>query len=196
MRYFMIERLGDQRKFDEYVVVTKDPSGLKLKTFYLSRGRRVGEFYPDDATIQLQDDCPGLVLTSFLANTQGLLIFDTRCKEVVEEACRGQEIEYLPFTLLDHGGDLLSKDYWIVNPIGTFDCVDRSRSDISYLDDDPSKDVLSVRTFAFKKERMADAPHLFRVPEQRNCYFMDETLGRALVRLEPTNLFITEIDVT
>jgi hypothetical protein len=193
MRYFMIERLGDQRKLNDCVVISKDPSGLKLKTYYLSEGLPVAEFYPQDARIQLQDDCPGLLLTSYLSNTVSLIIFNTQCKQVIEEVCNDQEIEYLPFTLFDHKGNVYSKDYWIINPIGTYDCVDRDHSDISYLNDEPSKDILSIRSFAFKKDKMANAPHLFRVPEQTYSYFMDEKLGRALKEVEPSNLMITEI---
>jgi hypothetical protein len=193
MRYFMIERLGDQRKFNENVVITKDPGGLKLKSYYLSKGKSIADYYPKDASIQLQDDCPGLVLTSYLSNTVSLIIFNTECKQVIEDFCSEQEIEYLPFTLLDHKGDVYSKDYWIINPIGTFDCVDRANSDISYLNDDPGKDILSVRSFVFKKEKIISAPHLFRVPEQTYSYFIDEELGRALKAVNPTNLMITEI---
>lgn len=194
-RFFKIEILGDQRKFRDNVLIEDEPKGLGLKSYYPSKGIPLSEYYPSQAVINVREENPGRQLTSFLSNTVNLLYFDNQIKRVIEDVCSAQDIEYLPFILYDHVRCILSKDYWLISPIGTYDCVNRLASNIAYLDEDPEKEILSVETFVFREEAVASAPHLFRVPEQPYNYFIDETLGKAINATNPTNIFLTEIEL-
>jgi len=83
------------------------------------------------------------------------------------------EFEILPFTLYDHKKRVLTKDYWIVNPIGTFGCLNKEASEIKYVDkDDAKSEVVSIRKFVFDPKKLKNAPDLFRVPERVRDYFI------------------------
>src|SRR5207302_1272588 len=107
---------------------------------------------------------PGIKLASLLGNTQSYLIVNTEVKNVIVEHCTLSELEVLPFTLYNHKKRIHSSDYWIVNPIGYLDCVNRAASNIRYLSTDPTK-IVAVRKFVLDTKRLENAPDLFRVVE-------------------------------
>jgi hypothetical protein len=196
MRFFKIELLGDTSKYRENVVVTRDIKGLGLHTYYLREGRRVADIFPSDAATALEDAYPGIRLTSVLSNTIRCLLVDTSTKEIIKRICDkdGVDVEYLHFTIIGHKGFPLTDDYWVVNPLGLYSIVDRTRSEIAYVNDDPTREIIDVKKFVFKNENSAHAPHLFRVPEQPSSYFIDEVLGRAIADSKPTNVYLTKVE--
>jgi hypothetical protein len=115
-------------------------------------------------------------------------------KDTIVECCKNDEceIEILPFTLFNHRQRVHSKDYWIINPLGTFDCVNKDASDIEYLDDE----VVGVDKYVFESQKLKNAPELFRVPEDPTEYFISETLAKAFQKKKFTNIFLSEIEIS
>ena len=98
------------------------------------------------------------------------------------------DIEYLPFDLHDHRKRLLSKDYVIVNPIGTFDCLDLKASKI----------FIGIRTSRRRRAwfihpslsagKLQNAPPLFRIREEPSDLVISYDLAKDLKESNLTNL--------
>lgn len=195
MRYFQLECLGDRSKLREHVCISRRPNGLGLKSYLLGTGESVAPYFPENAEVHLKDAEPGTVLTDFLSNTLWCFIANRRTRSVVEHVCGQHGVEYLPFTLFDPGGNPLSDDYSFIHPIRVCDAVDRASSDISYEDDDPEGEILSVEEFVFDRHLVENLPPLFRVPEYAYAIFLNEVLAKALFEAKISNLFVHEVRV-
>ncbi|MBW2737389.1 MAG: hypothetical protein JRE64_00790 [Deltaproteobacteria bacterium] len=198
MRYFKIETLGDDQD-RKLAFINEPPEGIGLHSYRMAEGKPVEEYYPEDAKIYLQSKSPGLRLSSFIGNTLSYLIVNSEMKDVIiEYSDQGDcEIEILPFTLYNHKKRVYSKDYWIINPIGSFDCVNRKDSDIVYMDEGDHKgEIVVVKIYVFDVRKLENAPHIFRVPENLRRYFISESLGRAFYEKNFSNVLLTEITLT
>ena len=191
MRYFQIITLGDTGD-KSLAFISSYVENIGLAAYRPAKGKRVGEKYPENAEIHLQSEDPGIKLYSLIGNTHSYLIVDTAVKDTIVEFCPDDEteIEMLPFTLINHKKRVHSKDYWIINPIGTFDCVNRSASEIEFLDDD----IVGVDKYVFDPKKLEKAPHLFRVPEDPTEYFISQSLAKAFKDKQFTNFFLVEIE--
>ena len=67
------------------------------------------------------------------------------------------------------------------------------RSDIEYLGDTKT-DVVGVNKFVLDPKKMTDMIHLFRVPEDREQYFISEHLAKTFQDHNLTNVFLLEVD--
>lgn len=188
--------MGDSQN-EKLAFISNPPVGIGIRRARMAKGKRIGDDYPDDAQIYLESLKSGTQLSSFIGNTRSYLIVNTEMKDVILEYTSQSncEFEILPFTLYDHKKRILSKDYWIINPIGTFDCLNKKASEIKYVDkDDAKSEVVSIRKFVFDPKKLKDAPDLFRVPEDPTEYFISERLAKAFKEKGFTNIFLTEIE--
>jgi hypothetical protein len=193
MKHFLIWTLGD-RSDKTLAFFRSSPKGLELRDYYLNEGVRLDAHYPSDAQLHMDPRSPGMKLSSLLGNIKSFLIVHTDMKNVIEQTC-SNEIEYLPVSIVNHKKRVQSKDYWFVNPIGVVDCVDRAASDIDYRSDDPQQ-VVGVTKLAFSSAKLVGAPHLFRVPEQPEEFFISATLGKAFLSHEFSNVLLQNVEVT
>src|SRR5262245_15243090 len=151
--YYMIDTLGNARDLT-LCTIDRPPDNLGVKYYYMAEGKRIGNNYPSDAAIRMSDEYTGIKLSSFLGNTQSYLIGSRAVKETIEGHC-DTEIEYLPFTLYSPRGVVHSNDYFIINPIGSFDCLNLMACDIKYL---PGKTtIVKIRRFAFDPDKLTVA---------------------------------------
>lgn len=193
MRFFQLECLGDRYAMD--VVVDRGPSGLGMRGLWLGEGKPFEDAYPSDLKVTLRESRPGRELTDVLSNTKWCLKANGRTREVIRTLCGDEGVEYLPFSLHEPDGTLLSADYAIVHPVRFCDVVNRDASEIDYEADDPEGEISSVETYVFDAARGIDLPHVFRVPEFSYDVFFDETLARALHDAKIGNLFLHEVEV-
>ena len=191
MRYFRLDTLGDTSD-PKLAIIRSRPEGIGIAGYQPARGERIGDRYPEDARVYLPPTPKGNALGSLLGNTKNYLMVKAEMKEVIADQCREQDIEYLPFTLYDRKRRPTCRDCWIINPIGTFDCVNRTVSDISYVPG--TQEVATVFKYVFDPKKVEKAPHLFRVPEDATHLFVSQTLARAFKDRELTNLSLIEIE--
>jgi hypothetical protein len=87
----------------------------------------------------------------------------------------------------------VADDYSIINPLGSYDCLNAEKSDIVYHDGK----VVKVQTPVFDPDKLAGVPALFRIVEQPRDYFLNSDLLLAIddIRPKPTNVFIFPVDV-
>lgn len=192
MRYFRLNILGDAQN-RRLAFVDAPPEDLDGFDYKMSLGERIGDRYPDDPRIYLQPKSPGIELADLIGNTVGYLLVSSKMKALIESHDAG-EVEYLPFTLYNHKNRVHSTDYWIINPVGTHDVLNREASDIRYVNGNPAEDVVAVRTFVFKTTGLDGVPDLFRIPEDPKEYFVTERLARAFHAARCSNVYVFNVD--
>ncbi|RKG83445.1 hypothetical protein D7V88_24090 [Corallococcus terminator] len=138
----------------------------------------------------MSEEHPGIQVSSLLGNSINYLIVSKEFKETIEAHCPRVEVEYLPFDLHDHRGRLFSRDYFIINPIGTHDCLDEESSGIKY---GPDGGVVAIRNPMLHPDKVAGAPALFRVRHKPTVYVIDEVLVAAIREKGFTNIVLSEL---
>lgn len=193
MRYFFIDEL--KRDDPKYYFTDRSPKGLGLASWRPAKGAPIADKWPNPPPpVYPSDDSPAVKLPSLIGNTQAYLIVSSELRKLIEEHCRGREIEYLPVVLFSPKKREQSRDYCLVNPIGAVDCLDLSRSKIVYSEG-PGSAVVGVDKFVLDPRKLEGVAPLFRIKEDPRQYAVTEPLGRAFAEHEFTNLFLTEIEV-
>jgi hypothetical protein len=190
MRFYKLNTLGETND-DSLCVLYNSVHGIGFGDVGMRTGERVGAEYPKDAKIYMSKSNSGIKLSSLLGNTRGFLIVSRDFKAAVEKLC-GDSIEYLPFTLYDHRKRIHSKDYFILNPLGTFDCLDLKKSEIEWDDDDPG-DILHIEEFVIDRKKAKKLPQLFRVDKDPTTYVVGLKLAQAIYDGDFTNVLWTEL---
>lgn len=173
----------------DYCFLEDTPEGTKAIDYKMATGEPMGADYPADPRIYMSDDHPGVKLPDLIGNTCNLLIVSRRIKDGIETATPGLQIEYLPVAIYNHKGRLASRHYFIVNPIGTFDCLDLARSTIEWS----GKDIVEIEEYVLDPKKIDKAPDLFRIKEDPETYVMSKRLVKVLVPLAPTNFLVDEL---
>ncbi len=98
------------------------------KLYRPARGVEMGDIYPSDVKFQMSKDKPGMLVSDYLDSALSYMMVTKRFKEVLEDEI-SSGIEYLPFTLLNHRGRVADPECYIVNVLGTIDCLDWERTE-------------------------------------------------------------------
>ncbi|MCY1041532.1 hypothetical protein OV208_09420 [Corallococcus sp. bb12-1] len=192
MKFFQINTIGDLHE-PELALVDGAPEGMSLRAYCMSEGDPALRFYPKEAKVSLRSDHPGIKLSSLLGNTSSYLIVRADVKEVIAAHAKDIEVEYLPFDLYDHRKRLYSQDYFIINPIGTLDCLDVAASGVKI---GPEGSVIHVARFVLDPKKVAPLPALFRPKEEPAVYIVTETLALALKEKGFTNLQLEPLSIS
>ncbi|MCO7223646.1 imm11 family protein [Pleionea sp. CnH1-48] len=199
MRFFQIEILGDLKNIKQLPTIERAPSGLKLKCWHLTEGLPVKNLYEKvysgNLKVYLENMPQEKGMTDFISNTACLLVVSSRCKELFDSHLSEQEVEILPLDIYSSDEQIVSSDYWMVHSLATFDALDTARSEVIYDECEPYDPIGVDGDYVFSEDKVSAAPALFRIPEYPSDFFIREDLARALHSLEPSNLFLTEIQV-
>lgn len=192
MDFFSLSTTGDLD--DEDLVLIEDPpADMGLKSYCMARGVPASPIYPSDARITLREENPGIKLSSLLGNTESYLIVSSALRAVIAQHCAGLEIEFLPFVLHDHRSRVHSRDYCIVNPIGSFSCLDEQASGIKY---GTQGSVIKIERFVLDPAKLTSAPSLFRVDKDVTEYIVNEALARAMMDGKFTNVHLDKLSTS
>jgi hypothetical protein len=192
-RFFLWETLGDANDQD-LCVIHNSVEGIGLGDTGLGFGTPVAPEFPADAKIYLSKQSPGIKLSSFLGNIQNWLVGSSELKAAIEKHCK-TGIEYLPFTLYDHRKRVYSKDYFIINPLGTLDCLDMKASKIAWSKKIPDE-IIEIDEHVLDRKKVQNAPQLFRIDRDPMVYVVGVELVREFKALKLTNIFLTELEVS
>lgn len=114
------------------------------------------------AEVPLSDD-DGDMLVDLVNNTSSALIMSDKALGVLqEEGELSSDVEIVPIKILDKRGRPVPKQYAIVNPLTTVDCLDVSKSDAVVADDG---EVLSLYEINIFKDKIPDDARFFRIGE-------------------------------
>lgn len=186
MDYFRIDTSPDEDM--SFCILDDCPEGTFLIRFKMARGLPAAPEYPGTPAWRMTKTYPGIKLPSLIANTPGLLIVKRDLKDAL--VATKAPLEALPFKLLNHKGRIASEDYFIVNPLGTIDCLDLERSEIEYEDDQ----VVSVDKLVLAPKKLEGVPEIFRVKQDPYAILLSHALVTRLKRLKPTNVYLEKME--
>ncbi len=193
MAYFRLNTLGESNP--DLCILDGFFEGLQIKSYMVCFGERLGALAPKDARIKMTESRTGLKLSSLLGNTKNMLMASQELRAIIEEVCKGVDIEYLPFTIIDHRGRPFSRDYCIVNPIGALDCLDHKASKTVWGKQDPT-DIVSVEEYVLDPRKVKGAPPLFRIQGNPSELVAGQELIDGFKRKKLTNVFGKRLKVS
>lgn len=193
MKYYLVD--GLKQAEPEFCFAGAVP-GDTMNSYMMAKGYRIGAEYTDSpelATVYMDDEFGGFIATDFLANTDSILPVSKRMKEVIE-AIATNEIEYLQFSLFDLKERLVSDDYFVVNIIGSIDCMDLEASKITWSKSSPGE-IVDIDQFVLSADKLEEVPDLFRIKEDPGEYVVSERLKAEFEKHEFTNVNLIELEV-
>jgi len=194
MKYYRVDILGDLD--NEYCLLERAPENCGVNYYRMAVGEPMADYYPTNAEFHMSDDSPSLKIGSLIGSTKSFLILHESVVHVIKKFCQEVEIEYLPFTLFNLKGRVHSTDFYIVNPIGTMDCLNHGTSKIErfHQEGDPyDSDVIAINEIVLDPKKLQNAPALFRIREDPSIYVIDEHLAKNFAQSGFKNIVLEEI---
>jgi hypothetical protein len=191
MKYFQLDTCP--KEDFSFCMLENSPDGTVSINYRMAEGEPMGADYPADARWRMSDDYKGIKLPTLIGCLDSILVLLKPAMEILRET--GVAMECLPFTLLNHKGRVASEDYFIVNPLGSVECLDLAKSDIEWMDDQVGGDVIHVYECVLDAKKMSAIPAVFRVKEDPSIIILNETVAERLQALKPTNVYLTELEV-
>ncbi|WP_020405097.1 imm11 family protein [Hahella ganghwensis] len=192
-RYYFIDNY--KRLDRDFCFIESPVEEIRLASWKITDGESIKAEYPEGAAVKMSDR-GGRVLSDFIGTKTLCLIVSKRVKELIEGFVQGS-FEYLPLSIINHKDRLETEDYFYINPLGSYDCLNYDESEIDYLDGDKDR-IIGVDRFVLSRQKMASIPDLFRIKEDPSEYVISQRLLDALRSMdpEPTNLVVEEIEVS
>ncbi|WP_163786508.1 imm11 family protein [Myxococcus vastator] len=189
MNYYYIHLMP--RENLNYCFIDEYPSEVGIKSYKIGKGLKLGTDYPEDSRVYMADRYTGIQLSDLIENACGMLIVSKRIKETFERVNKGP-VEYLPLTICNHKKRVASTEHFIINPLGTVDCLNLKASTIVYHDDK----IVQVQRPVLDPGKIEHAPHLFRMQEHTYSFLMSEVMMEELGTLSPppTNFCFEQLD--
>jgi len=192
-RFFLLATLGDAND-DDNCILENFVDGIRPESWRVHKGEPLASVYPERARVFMSATDSGTRLGSLVGNTRSMLIASGPFRDIIEAHVGKKKIEYLPLAIHDHRKRLVGADYWLVNPLGAWDCIDLAKSDVLRDEDDP-KEVLEVNEMVLDRARALKAPQLFRPEHNRSYYILRSELVADLEKAKLTNLVLKELVV-
>lgn len=183
MDYFLINTMPSENP--EYCFLDNVPKGTEDFTYRMSKGKMMGDDYPKNAKIYMDDDNSGIKLPSLIGNTNSFLIASKEVKEVIE-SLNSDPTEYLSFDLYNHKKRIASKNYFIINPLIILDCLNIEKSEIEWEEDE----VVGIDKFILDPDKLKSAPDIFRIKEEPFRYVISHKLALELQKINATNIYL------
>jgi hypothetical protein len=194
--WYFIDTMGELNP--EWCMLDSPPEEIGIDYFMMATGERIGDAYPSDARIRMSGEREGIRLGALIGNTLSYLIVHREVVDVTRPFCAEIDVEYLPFTLINHKGRVHSDAYLIVNPIGTESVLDLDLSEILYFEmpgDPYDGEIISLDNPVIDPEKAAQAPPLFRLAESPDRIVASADLRAALQDGDFENLYFIPLDV-
>ncbi len=185
-RFYLIDLLGEAND-PSLCVLRNQIEDLGLGDIALGRGERLGTRFPKDARLYLDDEHPGKKLSALLGNTHNLLIVSRELRLLVEKNV-GDDVECLPFALYDHRRRLMSRDYCVINPLKTVDCLDLAKSQIAWNPHDPER-IMHIGAYVLDRTKTIDVPRMFRLHGRTHEILIGYDLAAEIKSAGLTNVY-------
>jgi hypothetical protein len=122
----------------------------------------------------------GVKLIDSIPNTLNILVVSGRLRSLLEST--GGAIEFYPVRIRNLKGRMVKDSYYIANPIGWVDCMDRARSD---FDESPvvRGQVRRFRRLVLNDQKIPDDRQLFRLATQKELVLVRKDLAYEIYRV-------------
>jgi hypothetical protein len=145
--------------YQGFCVIGK-PKGF-AQQFLLLDGVPLLDQWPEDVVCKMSPKYPKDIQLADNLYGCGLTIVSARLKERIAPGEDGGQIEFLPVTVLNHKERIASKDYYLVNPVGSVDCIDIEKSGVVWNAID-STSISAFQQLALKEDAVPPAVAVFR----------------------------------
>lgn len=161
-----------------FCVIEHLPESLQEKRWRIPKGLRMDHRYPSGVRLQMGSRHPGIVVPDRIKNLVSYCLVSQKLKDLLESEVE-TEIEFLSFMLYNHKGRVAKDDCYIVNVIGTEDCVDLSRTEAR---EDPSVrgTFMSLRKLYLDDSRINPRAKLFRIRQMPKVMIIRDDLRKVL----------------
>ena len=162
-------------------------SGEPAKALMKARG--------DDAMrLNVDETEGGLDLPDVVPNVDNLLVLRKRCaKQILEDFELGDH-EALPVVLINSKRRIHAKDYLVINPFGTFECLDTQRSEMDGDEERPAVRIFG--RFWLDASRIPLDRDIFRVKGLVSGYMFSERLVAFIREQGFTNFVLHEVQLS
>jgi hypothetical protein len=131
--------------------------------------------------------CQSGVRYDLLANNLSWLIVQERVKIAIENICKLNEVQFLPFGGHKHLERLGLGGYFLLNATTKVQCLDYKKSILSYgYNDANEKYISSSQKISISNERICGNLSLFRIAELDVYLIVDEKIVNILTQLRVT----------
>lgn len=148
-----------------------------IEDFEYSEGISLVDRHPEGPDSAMYYD-PGnperVVLYDFVDNLESVLVANSKVKTLLDDL-GVDNLEYLPVWLMDHRDQLASKDYFILNPIGSVDIIDMHKSDVSMCSIDEGQ-IGRTRHLVVDYSSIPDDAKLFRASSKLDEIFIRDDI--------------------
>lgn len=167
------------------------PDALNPLSWKLAEGRSVVKQYPPAVQLKMADRYPGIIVPDFIYNVVACTLVSEAAKDLLEQHARA-DIEFLPFTLLNHKGRVARERCFIANVLGVVDCVDPTRTSAT-----PSKMEKGTYLFLNKLEldmkKVPETARIMRLKQLPSVMIVHEALRAVLQERGMTGLGFIEL---
>src|ERR1700745_1396290 len=95
------------------------------KKFRLYEGVPLEASFPAGVQLKMHPDFPTALLLIDTCQNASMCIVASKSVQTFLRSKDLQKVEYLPVSIIDHKGQVASKDYCIVHALDPVDCIDR-----------------------------------------------------------------------
>lgn len=147
----------------KYCCIEDVPEPLLAKEWRITEGRRMDDRYPDDVQFRMGSHYPGLVVPDVICNLCDYWMISGRLKDVIESEVPSN-VEYLPFTLVNHKGRTVDGSFFIANVTDVIDCVDLQRTEYVESRLEPGT-FMWLKKLEIDESRLTGTEHVFRIAQ-------------------------------
>ncbi len=178
----------------DYCLIDQAPQEVQWLSSCLSSGKSAKAEYPEYIKVTMSNR-GGKRLSDFITNNENLLIVSQRIKSVIESVNHGP-VESLPVSILDHQGQIASKDYFYINPLGHYDCLDHLHSKIDYFKG--TEKIARAERIVLCSEKIRQVPDLFRIKNLPQKYIISKKMLEHIHAIHPavSNLVVDPVDLS
>jgi hypothetical protein len=115
---------------EEGVCALTPPRGAE-KLYQLKRGISRFEGWPSGVVCEMRDEFPRDIQLADNMNAAGYKVISNSIKNMLVRE-ESNNVEFLPISILNHKGRVASRDYFILNPLGTYNCIDLDGSGVKW----------------------------------------------------------------
>src|ERR1019366_10147436 len=116
-------------QYNEGECVISNPAGFKDQ-FLLLEGVPLLNEWPEDVVCKMSPQYPKDVKLTDNLYGGNYAVISKRLKDKTVALAGASQVEFLPVSVLNHKKRVASKDYFVMNPVGTLDCIDIEKSGV------------------------------------------------------------------
>jgi hypothetical protein len=166
------------KRYNKGFCVIDNPEGFKDQ-FLLMKGVQILSQWPENIVCRMSDEYPKDIQLSDNLCGGNYQVISQGLKEKLAAVAGSGHIEFLPVTILNHKGRVASKDYFVLNPVGSVECIDVEKSGVVWNAIDES-DISRMKQLVLRDGAIPAAVSIFRAQHLLSTILIRRALANQL----------------